>query len=350
MALPSHEDIARSAATMERPGDCLIAEAVNIIDTARRHNAQLRLTGGLAVRRYATDLDFMDRGFSDIDFIGLSSEGARLRRVVKQLGYEENYYVTQATGGAQLQYLERPRLLEARAHMLKRPRPLGPANVTSPTVDHIDIFLDVMRMDHDVDVRGRLAIDPYAISPVDTLLTKLQIGEMADKDVHDVIALLKDLPLSGKDDNATINAPHLARVCARDWGISHDVTANLGLVVARLADYQLSGAEKARVSESVAMLEEMIAAQDKSLRWRLRARVGTRLSWRREVEEREGSPVIARVPRDSTFMVLSCTECGCGLEISQELADLPTAPLACPRCGSLDLSLQSGEVEESTAA
>ncbi len=350
MALPSHEDIAQSVATMKRPGDRLMAEAVTIIDTACRHNAQLRLTGGLAVRRYATDLDFMDREFSDIDFIGLSSEGARFRRVVEQLGYEENRYVTQATGGAQLQYLKRARLLEARAHMLKRPRALGPANVTRPTVDHIDIFLDVMRMDHDVDVRGRLGIDPYAISPVDTLLTKLQIGEMADKDVHDVIALLKDVPLSRTDDNATINAPRLARVCGRDWGICYDVTANLDVVAARLSDCPLPDAEKARVSSRTATLQEAIATEEKPLRWRLRARVGTRLPWRREVEEREGSPVIARVPPGTTFMVLSCVECGYGLDISQELADLPTAPLACPRCGSLDLSLQSGEVEESAAA
>jgi hypothetical protein len=51
-----------------------MAEAVTIIDTARRHGALLRLTGGLAVRRYTTDLDFMDRAFSDIDFLGLSSQ------------------------------------------------------------------------------------------------------------------------------------------------------------------------------------------------------------------------------------------------------------------------------------
>jgi len=350
MALPSYEDIAQSIATMKRPGDRLMAEAVTIIDTARRHDALLRLTGGLAVRRYATDLDFMDREFSDIDFIGLSSQGARLRRVVEQLGYEENRYVSQATGGTQLQYLKRARLLEARAHILKRPRLLGPANVTSPVVDHIDIFLDVMRMDHDVDVRGRLDIDPYAISPADALLTKLQIGEMAGKDVHDVIALLKDVPLSNRDDNATINVSHLARVCARDWGIHHDVAGNLDVIIVELADYLLSDAEKTRVDKRLATLRETIAGQAKSLRWRLRARVGTRLPWRREVEEREGSPVILHMPPDMTFKVLSCAECRYAVDVSTELAHLTAVPLACPRCGSLDLSVRSGEAEESAAA
>jgi hypothetical protein len=116
MALPSHEDIAQSVATTLRRGDRLMTEAVTIIDTARRHDAQLRLIGGLAVRRYTTDLDFMDRGFSDIDFIGLSSQGARLRRVVEQLGYEENHHVTQATGGAVAVSEARPATRSARPH------------------------------------------------------------------------------------------------------------------------------------------------------------------------------------------------------------------------------------------
>ena len=98
MAVPSREDIAQIPGAMERPADRLMAEAMTIIDTARRHDAQLRLTGGLAVRRYVTDLAFMDRQFSDIDFIGLSSDTARLQRVLAELGYQENRYVTQATG------------------------------------------------------------------------------------------------------------------------------------------------------------------------------------------------------------------------------------------------------------
>jgi hypothetical protein len=292
MALPSPGDIARSATTTARPADRLMAEAVGIIDTARDYGVQLRLTGGLAVRRYATDLAFMDREFSDIDFVGRSRESAGLQRALAKLGYEENRHVGQATAGGQLQYTKPARLLESRAHMLKRPHP-STFNVTGSVVDHIDIFLDVMRMDHDVDVRGRFGIDPYAISPADILLTKLQIGELAAKDVHDVIALLKDLPLSETDDNASIRTAHLARACARDWGIFSDVAANLATVAAGLADYPLSRAESERVAQRVAQLQQAIADEEKTLRFRLRARVGRRLPWRREVEEREGPPAAA---------------------------------------------------------
>src|SRR5665811_2065524 len=56
-----------------RSADRLMAEAMAILDAAKEHGAQLRLTGGLAIRRYCIDLDFMDREYSDIDFVGLSS-------------------------------------------------------------------------------------------------------------------------------------------------------------------------------------------------------------------------------------------------------------------------------------
>ena len=89
------------AATLEtRRAERLAQEALAIIEAAQRNGARLRLTGGLAVRRYATDLDFMDREFSDIDFIGLSRESARLQRAFDGLGYEQDRHVAEAGAGA----------------------------------------------------------------------------------------------------------------------------------------------------------------------------------------------------------------------------------------------------------
>ena len=184
-------------------------------------------------------------------------------------------------------------LLESRVHFAKRPRPLGPPLAAPPVVDHVDVFLDVMRMDHDVDVRDRLGIDDLAISPVDVLITKLQIGRPAEKDVHDVVALLKDVPLDGTGGNSAIDLAYLAGVCAHDWGIYHDLRSNLEIVRGRIDAYGLSAGERARVAEGVAAIEAAIEVRDKPIRWRLRARAGTRLPWRREVEDREGTPTPA---------------------------------------------------------
>ncbi len=245
------------------------------------------------MRRYATDLAFMDREFSDIDVVGLSRESARLRRAVAELGYAENRHVSEATGGAQLQYLRPASPLESHAHMTKRPRPRGLRNEAHSAADHLDVFLDAMRMDHDVDLRYRLGIDPYAISPADILLTKLQIGRAAEKDVRDVVALLKDVPLGETDDAACIDARRLAVACAADWGLWFDITGNLRVVAAMIADYELDDDARTRVEERVLAVQEAITRQPKSLRFRLRARLGTRLPWRHEVEEREGSATIA---------------------------------------------------------
>jgi hypothetical protein len=148
-------------------------------------------------------------------------------------------------------------------------------------------------MDHDVDVRARLDIDDYAISPVDTLIAKLQIGRINQKDVHDVIALVKDVPLREEDDDLSIDLPYLADVCAQDWGLYHDIATNLEVVLSRLDDYGLSDEEEARVYSRLAAMQEAIEDEQKSLRWRLRASVGQRVAWRREVEETEGTEVIA---------------------------------------------------------
>lgn len=269
-----------------------MAEAITIVDTARRYGAELRLTGGLAVRHYCTDLEFMDREFSDIDFIGLSPQSRELHRAFVELGYDENVYVTQATSGDQLQYVKREQLLESHAHFLKRPHQLPSAHAT-PVVDHVDVFLDVMRMDHDVDVRPRFGVDDYAISPVDVLVTKLQIGRINEKDVHDVIALLKDVPLRQTGTAPFVDVPCLARLCAQDWGIFYDITTNITIVLNRIDDYVLSDEEYERVKNRLRMIDEAIEEEGKSLRWRLRARVGKRLPWRREIEENEGSPIIA---------------------------------------------------------
>ena len=270
---------------LERPGDLLMAEAMRMIDEGREAGVSLRLTGGLAVRRHCTDLEFADREYSDIDFVALSDQIPELGRLFASLGFTENRYVAQSTGSNQLQFLPRE-ALRARA---RGGEPSGPP----PLVDHVDVFMDVMRMDHDIDVRGRLDIDDYAISPVDTLIAKLQIGRINQKDVHDAIALVKDMPLRESDDDLSIFVTRFAEVCAADWGLYRDITTNLELVLERVRDYGLPDNELARVTGRFVTLKEAVEEASKTFRWRLRSAVGERVAWRREVDETEGTPVIA---------------------------------------------------------
>jgi Fic family protein len=262
----------------ERPAERHMAEALALIDEARRFGVQVRLMGGLAVRRYCTDLGFMDREYSDIDLVGLSLQNRGLDEVFQRLGYAENRLVTEATGAGQLQYVKTQALEGAGDDLL---------------VDHVDVFLDVMRMDHDLDVRDRLLIEDYAISPADAFIGKLQIGRLNLKDAHDVIALVKDVPLRETDDEHSLYVPGIAATCAADWGLYEDVLANIDKVLALLGDFELDEEERARVRRRLEAISEAIQAQEKPVGWRLRARVGRRVAWRRSIEDQDGTDVIA---------------------------------------------------------
>jgi hypothetical protein len=272
----------KSATDLEEPPETRaerhMDEALALIDEARRFGVQVRLMGGLAVRRYCTDLVFMDREYSDIDLVGLSLQNRGLDEVFQRLGYAENRVVTEATGAGQLQYVKTEALEGAGDDLV---------------VDHVDVFLDVMRMDHDLDVRKRLLIDDYAISPADAFIGKLQIGRLNVKDAHDVIALVKDVPLREADDEHSLCVPYIAAVCAADWGLHEDVLANVDKVLALLADFELDEEERGRVQRRLRAVREAIASEDKPVGWRLRARVGRRVAWRRDIEDQEGTDVIA---------------------------------------------------------
>ena len=275
-----------------RRADRLMAEAMDTIDAARAQGVQLRLTGGLAVRRYCTDLDFMDREYSDIDFIGPGDQKKEIHDVFESLDYTENRYVTQSTDASQLQYIKNEALEGMKAEAQASEAGLASA-YEPPLVDHIDIFLDVMRMDHDIDVHDRLEIDDYAISPADAFIAKMQIGKINQKDIHDVIALVKDVPLRDVDDDRSLDLLYIAEVCSNDWGLYRDITANLDIALAMAGDYGLTEAQQDRVYARLAAIKESVESAGKSLRWRLRATVGERVAWRREIEDTEGTEIIA---------------------------------------------------------
>jgi Fic family protein len=309
-----------------RLNDRLMREAMAMVDAARAAGVAVRLAGGLAVRRHVVDLTFMERTYSDVDLVGLSSQREELIRVLQGLGYVENRFVSQATEGRQLQFVRREAVRaasapEEEASEEEAPAEQAPDEVgasdeaadaspyetpvwapyeaapdevsvpSRPLVHHVDVFLDVMRMDHDIDIRERLEADEYALSPVDALVAKAQIGRINEKDVHDIIALFKDLPVRDVDDGLSIYAPKIAELCADDWGLYTDVTTNLRIVLDWAGDFGLSAQEVAAVRDGVTAVLEAIEDEEKTRRWHWRARIGKRAAWRREVEGAEGTPV-----------------------------------------------------------
>ncbi len=63
---------------------------------------------------------------------------------------------------------------------------------------------------------------------------------------------------------------------------------NIDTVVEQVAEYDLSPRDAARVRRTLELAQDMMTEQAKTLRWRLRARIGKRVRWYSEVEEQFG--------------------------------------------------------------
>lgn len=145
----------------------------------------------------------------------------------------------------------------------------------------VDVFIDVMRMCHVIDLRRRLDLGGPCLAPADLLLSKLQIYEINKKDMVDVVALLLDHVIADHDDDA-INARYVARLAADDWGLHRTLQLNSERLRGIVQELPV---DEARVLRRLDELWSSIDAEPKSLRWRLRARVGDRLSWYELPEE-----------------------------------------------------------------
>jgi hypothetical protein len=250
-------------------------EGLRLVDAARSAGLTVRLLGGLGVRQHCRTLELCARDYTDLDMIAPARQARRLATLLTSFGYTENYDVSTATANAALQFV----------------RPCrhggGPGAEPAHADDHIDVFLDTFRMDHDIALARRLQIEPYTLSLSDLLLTKLQIFRLNEKDLRDIVTLLADTEVGQDDGPGAIDSRYVGRLCAGDWGLFYDVATNLQRVDERAATFALSAAQVARVHHGVLRLIAAIDAAPKSLRWRLRARAGTHRAWHSELDGQE---------------------------------------------------------------
>jgi hypothetical protein len=83
-----------------------------------------------------------------------------------------------------------------------------------------------------------------------------------------------------------VNVALVARVCAKDWGWWRTLTMNLGKVGQMAASYEaLGNDEQRRVAEQVDAALARIEREPKSFGWKMRARIGDRKKWYRDVGE-----------------------------------------------------------------
>ena len=235
---------------------------------AEDQGIKLRIMGAVAIRLHAKSMleqsDALMRRITDIDFVGYSKQANKIEKLISDAGYDS------------LKAQITPGLLVNRLIFVSKKDPNR----------HIDVFLNELRMSHTIDYRDQLDKDFPTVSLAHLLLQKMQIVRINEKDIKDTLALLLEHTI-GYNDKEMIDDKLIAKTLANDWGFYYTLTTNLEKAKVLLETYQLSPEKKATIKERIDSLLRAIETEPKALRWKLRARVGTKQKWYEEVEEVE---------------------------------------------------------------
>jgi hypothetical protein len=153
---------------------------------------------------------------------------------------------------------------------------------------NVDVFADELHFCHRIPFKGRLDLDSPTICTTDLLLEKMQIVEINLKDFKDTIVLMLEHPLSHEQPGQkSIDTGYIADIMRQDWGFYHTFTTNLKSVPGYLDQFSSLGEEGRSVIRGwIDRLLEAIEAAPKTLGWKMRAKIGTRRRWYREVSEK----------------------------------------------------------------
>ncbi|MEW5990836.1 MAG: hypothetical protein AB1736_05750 [Chloroflexota bacterium] len=148
----------------------------------------------------------------------------------------------------------------------------------------VDVFLDQLVMAHTIDLVGRLELDSQTVPLADLLLSKLQIHRITENDLIDLIVLLAEQEIA--DGHQAIEGRRLQEVLGSDWGFWYGALQNLEALASAIDRLPAVPDEvRSTVSGRIVQLRTVIQAAPKTTRWRLRARLGTRVSWYEDVED-----------------------------------------------------------------
>jgi hypothetical protein len=244
------------------------AEGRRIVEAADAAGLPIRVVGGVGVALIARSVGQLRpiRTYHDID-LAAPARAPAIARLMAALGYGGSTEVNALNGAERMLFHD-------------------------PGGRRIDVFIDTLRMCHELPFRDRLTAWPLTLSPADLLLSKLQIVERTDRDAQDVLALLADHDLT-EADHEGIDLRRIREVCGRDWGWWRTIDDNLAGLITRWEQASATGAvgvgappeATSTALERARHLRAHLAAAPKSVGWRLRAVVGPRLRWYDSPEE-----------------------------------------------------------------
>ncbi|HYM95841.1 MAG TPA: hypothetical protein VET26_00940 [Candidatus Sulfotelmatobacter sp.] len=240
-----------------------VAAGRAVVETAASRGLQVRLLGGVAIwlRAHEEARKFLGRPYADLDLIAHRKESRKLRDLLSASGFLPDDTFNALHGASRLLFYAADR-----SHQ-------------------IDIFLDHFEMSHKFDFTRRMELEPLTMTAADLLLTKLQVGQLTEKDAVDTVMLVWSHEVGNRDAAAVLNLPVVADACAAEWGLFTTASDNLESLLRLLPRQNMPEEARELVRERVTKIREAMELKPKGARWKMRARVGRRLPWHEMPEE-----------------------------------------------------------------
>lgn len=245
----------------------IYSQAMAITETAQKHGILLRLIGATAFINHCPKNNHFyieaGRKLTDVDLVGYSKTPLdKIDAAFKELGYEPIRSLSWHASSRDI-YVNQEKLF-------------------------VDVFRDVLSYCHPINFIGRLELDFPTIPLVDLLLEKLQIVQINAKDLFDVIILLLEHDFKDTLEPDTIDLGRVLNLWSNDWGFYYTATTNLKKVLTYMNELKvLEPEQKKSVQDKVEYLLKRVEDAPKTMKWKLRATVGTRARWYEEVESVE---------------------------------------------------------------
>ena len=239
------------------PIENIYEETKRILSAAEQRGTVLRLLGGMAIRFHCESAESqpLTRKYVDVDLVGHAKQSKQIKALFTDLGYSPRTRFNAMHGDKRLVFND-----------LEHER-------------RVDIFLDVFEMCHKFDFKDRLEIDPRTLPLADLVATKLQVVQTTEREYKDLLCLLLDHPVGTRDDPDTINGAYLAKLASDDWGIYMTFKQTAQSLISALPSCGLAPDKQQVIKDRTQQILDMIKEAPKSIRWKMRARVGEKVTW-----------------------------------------------------------------------
>ena len=242
-----------------------VDEARRLMTLAEAMGFPIRFFGGIAIYlQVPTWTVRRGKPRKDIDFVVRRRNTAHVTSMMEQAGYAPDLQQNTMYGHKQLYFVD------------------------EATGRPVDVIVDRLEMCHALDLADRLEVAGLTLPLADLVLSKLQIVKCDRKDLLDVIALLCEHPLT-RDDSG-ISVPRITSLLSADWGWWRTTTGNLSACQSVLSSISPAELDFGRPpsfdpASQIRQLQEAIERAPKTMKWKLRAKVGDRAIWYEEPEE-----------------------------------------------------------------